>query len=183
VVLAAACRLALMERAAGLADDAVGSFHRCVSGESPLRHFYPIPIQLGLHVEAALMLLARARKAAGPRPVDYGHADKAVQKDIDRAFSLLSTAQMMMTTRVDLDAAVASSQLHASALDPLPRSLLLTLPLPEATQPKVHGDLPNPFLFSLSLSFVVIFMPTTRHSHSPLLVVQHRCWRRRRRAA
>jgi hypothetical protein len=83
--------------------------------------------------------------------VDYGHADKAVQKDIDRAFSLLSTAQMMMTTRVDLDAAVASSQLHASALDPLPRSLLLALPLPEATQPKVHGDMPNPSLFSLSM--------------------------------
>ena len=138
VVLAAACRLALLERAAGLADEAVGSLHRCVSGASALRHFFPIPIQLGLHVEAALMMLARAHKAAGPRPVDYGRAEKHVQKDIDRAFSLLSTAQQMMTARVDVDAAVASAQLHAAALDPLPRSQLLALPLPEATQPKVH---------------------------------------------
>ena len=68
-VLALACRLPMVERSAGLVDESIGSFHRCISGVSPLRHYFPIPVQLGLNVEAALTLLLRGKSAqeAGAR--------------------------------------------------------------------------------------------------------------------
>ena len=103
-ILALACRLPLVERSAGMVDEAIGSFHRCVSGSSPLRHYFPIPIQLGLNVEAALTLLTRGKRtqemAGGV--VEYGSTSTsskphvlAVTRDIDHAFSLLSTAQQV----------------------------------------------------------------------------------------
>ena len=45
--LSPACRLPLFERRLGLLDESLESFHRCVSGNSVLKHYYPLPIQLG----------------------------------------------------------------------------------------------------------------------------------------
>ena len=102
-ILALACRLPLLERSSGLVDEAIGSFHRCISGGSPLRHYFPIPIQLGLNVEAALTLLMRGKNIQeneGGVVVEYGSNSSkshvsSVTRDIDHAYSLLSTAQQV----------------------------------------------------------------------------------------
>lgn len=165
VILAMACRLGLIERAVGMVDVALNSFHRCISGDSPLRYYFPVPIQLGLNVEAALMMLARAKETSGGHHtsashqssfvVDYPSAAPSVQRDIDHAFSLLSSAQHTMTAKVDLDTVASTNYLKASGLDPLPRSQLHSLPSPPATQPRTLATSASSSVISTLIAAII----------------------------
>ena len=107
VILAIACRMPLVEKELGLVDIALESFRKCISGDSLVKAHVPVGVQLGLKLEAAMLMLQRAQQLSvvlnrksmreggmtGVEEIgglDYLIAPAEIKADIDHAFSLLS---------------------------------------------------------------------------------------------
>jgi hypothetical protein len=130
IILSAASRLPFLEKDLDCIDAALDSFHRCVSGDSVLKHYYPLPLQLGLNVETALLMLNRSKNLYTPPPsstggkegvLDYKHASEAIRADVDNAYSLLSASQSMLFLRTDPPQEPAHTP---TGIDPLHQSML-----------------------------------------------------------
>lgn len=130
IILSVASRLPFLEKDLDCIDAALDSFHRCVSGDSVLKQYYPLPLQLGLNVETALLMLNRSKNLYTPSSssiggkggvLDYKYASEGIRADVDGAYSLLSTSQSLLYLRANHPQEPAHTP---TGIDPLQKSML-----------------------------------------------------------
>jgi len=90
LAVCAACRIALIEQAQGMFEDALGSFDRCLVADGAIRNSLPLPLLLGLNVQHAISLLMRAQA------LEVSATDPVAAKYLEDALALLMTTYETM---------------------------------------------------------------------------------------
>ena len=156
-ILMACCRLPFIERSLQLYAESVASFRLCVSNDSSVVSYIPIPVQIALSMEAGEMMLKLAcvphlqteltsgppREGGGDREEKGGTESvpslEETQLHIDNAHSLLMNAKTLLSS----GASAARGNRTQRRSEPPEESSLDTLP-PLSLHPlSIHWLLPT----------------------------------------
>eukprot|EP01038_Epipyxis_sp_PR26KG_P010742 gene10742-14427_t len=186
--LVAISRIPLIEMNMSMLEDAILSFQKCISTNSPIRNIIPIPLVVGLSVEASILHLKRAKiefiveqsqqddnksplkineiLSSSPTrrkdSVGTNNNDQNEMKrsmvEVDIAYALLLSVKQTMSVQVDVRTTINTQRLYIESIEPVSSSQLHLLPIVPSDPKSIVSTARSSFIATLMAAILIYKM-------------------------